>query len=98
MHVPLWGLVYVVINAGGAYRSWNKRYFVLKGSRLIYYKEKDDPQPKDEIDLTTGRGVREQCYCHNIEWPWHTKYNLTFGVATEARTYYLIGEDKTDVA
>ena len=92
------GLYYAVINAGGAYRSWNKRYFVLKGTRLLYYKEKDDPQSKGEIDLTTGLGVRDKSYCHVGEWPDSAQYYLAFGVATESRTYFLYGTDKKDVA
>eukprot|EP00731_Ephydatia_muelleri_P016371 Em0009g795a len=72
--------------------------FVLKGTRLLYYKEKDDPQSKGEIDLTTGLGVRDKNNCHLGEWPDGAQYYLLLGVATESRTYFLYGTDKKDVA
>ena len=81
---------------GGSYRNWKKYSFVLSDSSLTYYKKEGDTTPKRRIDLTTGRGVRtsEQC---NVEWPKSAKPSLSFGVATEERTFYIYGDDETTV-
>lgn len=86
----------VIPKKGGSYRSWKKRHFVLKGSTLSYYNAPNE-RPKGEIDLKTGRGVRPKSKC-TLEWPSAAKANLCFGVATDSRTYYVYGTDKTDVA
>ena len=83
--------------AGGQYRSWKKRYFVLNGTTLTYYKQQGDQECKGVIDLTTGRGVRRKDFCQLEEWPKQAKPSLAFGVATESRTYYLYGTEKAEV-
>lgn len=83
--------------AGGQYRSWKKRYFVLHGTTLSYYKQEGDPESRGDIDLTTGRGVRRKDRCLLEEWPKQAKSSLSFSVATESRTYYLYGADKEEV-
>lgn len=70
---------------------------MLKGTTLCYYKAKDEATPKGQIDLTSGRGVRNKKHCSGLEWPKEAKAALSFGVATESRTYYLYGTDKEDV-
>ena len=84
--------------AGGSYRNWKKRYFSLKGTNLSYYKTKDDASPKGEIDLKTGRGVRNKKHCSSeLDWPQEAKAALSFGLATKSRTYYLYGSDKAEI-
>ena len=83
--------------AGGSYRSWKKRYFVLKDSSLQYYRNEADASPKGSIDLTGGRGVREKIHCQLERWPNEAKSGFSFGVATETRTYYIYGDDKAAV-
>lgn len=84
------------LSTGGAYRNWKKFYFVLTDSSLSYYKKEGDTTPKRRIDLTTGRGMRTREQC-DIEWPKSAKANLSFGVATEERTFYIYGDDETSV-
>ncbi len=83
---------------GGSYRSWKKRYFVLKGNNLLYYandKVIDGVSiPRGTIDLATGLGVRGKPQC-KLEWPSEAKAG--FGVATEGRTYYLYSADEAVV-
>ena len=69
---------------------------MLTESSLSYYKKEDDPTPKRSIDLATGRGVRtsEQC---DLEWPKSAKPTLSFGVATDARTFYIYGDNEATV-
>ena len=70
---------------------------MLSGTTLSYYKAQNDAVPKGEIDLKTGRGVRPKAHCNGLEWPSAAKASLSFGVSTEARTYYLYGTNKEDV-
>ncbi len=86
------------IPAGGSYRNWKKRYFILVDSSLSYYKKQDDVISKGTIDLTTGRGIRSKEQCASVEvWPKEAKDNVTFGLSVESRTYFLYGNDKDDV-
>ena len=83
--------------AGGKYRNWKKRYFVLSGTTVQYYVNKGDAVAKGQIDLSAGRGVRKRHQC-SLEWPKDAKNGLCFGLSTEGRTYYLYGTDKSDIA
>lgn len=84
------------IAAGGSYRNWKKRYFILSDASLKYYTKEGDNTPKKVIDLKQGRGVRNRKQCE-LEWPKDAKPGLSFGLATESRTYYLYGDDKAAV-
>ena len=81
---------------GGKYRNWKKRYFVFKGSSLQYFVNEGDTVAKGNIDLVAGLGVRKRNQC-SLEWPKDAKNGLCFGLATENRTYYLYGTDKTEI-
>lgn len=70
---------------------------MLKDSSLEYYRNEADTSPKGSIDLTVGRGVREKIHCQLERWPNEAKPELSFGVATESRTYYIYGNDKAAV-
>lgn len=82
--------------SGGSYRSWKKRYFILSDASLKYYTKEGDNTPKKVIDLKQGRGIRNRKQCE-LEWPKDAKPGLSFGLATENRTFYLYGEDKDAV-
>ena len=82
---------------GGQYRSWKKRHFELKGTKLIYYKSEGDLVPRGEIDLTEGRGMRSKKCTTGLEWPNDAKPNVTFGIAIEGRTYYMYGTNPAEV-
>lgn len=85
--------------AGGSYRSWKRRYFILRKSTLSYFAAEGDKKPKGVIDLTHGRGVRskEQCQLEEEEWPVVAVGNLAFGVAVEERTFHVYGCDQAAV-
>lgn len=83
-------------HAGGSYRSWKKRYFVLYETFLSYYTKQGDPTPKGNIDLTMGRGTRLRDQC-DLEWPTSAKPGLAFGLATEERTFYLYGDNQAAI-
>lgn len=84
--------------AGGGYRSWKKRYFVLQDSNLSYYTKEGDKSPRGTIDLTSGRGVRSKEHCKAVEqWPKDATDDVTFGLAVAKRTYFFYGKDKAVV-
>ena len=82
--------------SGGKYRNWKKRYFVLTGTTVRYYVNEGDAAARGEIDLATGRGVRQRHHC-SLEWPKEAKEGISFGLSTEGRTFYLYGTDKEDI-
>jgi len=45
---------------GGAIKTWKRRWFVLKGSKLWYFKSRTDTQAKGFIELEAGTLVREE--------------------------------------
>ena len=93
--VPLYYLI-IINTSGGKYRSWKKRYFVFKDSSVQYFINKGDVVARGTIDLSQGRGVRKRHQC-SLEWPKEAKNDLSFGLSTEGRTYYLYGTDKTEI-
>lgn len=84
-------------HAGGSYRNWKKRYFVLSNSSLQYFAKEGDQTPKGTIDLTQGRGIRTKDQCELESWPKEAKPGLAFGLAIEGRTYYIYGNDRTAI-
>lgn len=82
--------------AGGSYKNWKKRYFILRESTLQYYKKEGEPAPKGVVDLSTGRGVRSMKQC-DLDWPDCARPGQSFGLAVEHRTYYLYGNDQAAI-
>ena len=84
---------------GGLYRNWKRRYFVLKGNALYYYKNEGDEDPKGSIDLTKGRGIRtkKQTKEDEVGWPKDAKNSMAFAVAINERTYYIYGTDVAEI-
>lgn len=70
---------------------------MLSDSELKYFKKEGESNPKKVIDLKEGRGVRGSDQCDLESWPKEAKEYLSFGLATEKRTFYLYGNDKTIV-
>ncbi|XP_039768991.1 pleckstrin homology domain-containing family H member 2 isoform X2 [Ornithorhynchus anatinus] len=68
-----------LLKMGGRVRAWTRRWFVLKGGELLYYKSPSDVvrKPQGQIELSANsrivRGESKQ----------------TVQLATEKRTYYL---------
>ena len=89
-----------LFSVGKHYKTWNRRYFVLQGTTLSYYKKEADKTPQGVIDLAKGRGVRPKMLVKgltNEEWPAKATEDLAFGLAVEGRTYYIYGSDTEDV-
>lgn len=45
---------------GGSIKTWKKRWFVLKGNKLWYFKNKTDTEAKGFIELEAGTIVRDE--------------------------------------
>lgn len=65
---------------GGSIKTWNRRYFILKGSHIYYYKTPRDQVFTGRIDLEPGSTVKEE--------PGRKKPNL-FAIQTQKRTFYM---------
>ena len=68
---------------------------MLYGKTLTYYKSSKSVKPLNTIDLSNSRGVRpvEQCNCN---WPASFDRSLCFGLALEARTFYLLADNEEE--
>ena len=79
------------VGGGIGFNNWNRRWFVLYGKTLSYYKKSSDAKPLNVIDLTKSRGVRnvDQCSC---AWPKPFNLDVCFGLAVEGRTFYFNAE------
>jgi len=64
---------------GGGYKSWKKRWFVLKGSQLFYFKTKKDTDLTGVVELTKESFVRRE----------DKKKKFAFAVGTQKRIFYM---------
>lgn len=47
-----------VIKCGGSIKTWKKRWLVLRGNTLYYFKKKEDTQEQGSIRLEPGTRTR----------------------------------------
>lgn len=72
---------------GGSFKSWKKRWFVLRDGALSYYKQKGDFEPLGTISLTTAGRIQVNST---------KKKANTFEIPTPSRTYYLTADTETE--
>lgn len=75
---------YFILDAKG--KKWEKKYAILKGDEMEYYKKKDG-KVQGTIEMCLTRGVRDMVQC-KCKWPSWVTDEYAFGLATEKRTYY----------
>lgn len=68
---------------GGSIRTWKKRYFILKGKTLYYYKTPKDLQFTGKIDLEPNSSVRDEQ---------DKKRKGMFSISTTRRIFYMFPE------
>lgn len=55
-----------VIKCGGSIKTWKKRWLVLRGNTLYYFKKKEDTQEQGSIRLEPG--MVRRCRCRRRCW------------------------------
>jgi len=72
---------------GGGFKRWKKRWFVLKGGDLSYFKNKGDQQSLGVISLPTAGHIKATD---------RKKKVYGFEIPTPSRTYYLAADTETE--
>lgn len=73
---------------GGSVKSWKKRWFILKGTALYYFKKnKPDTEEQGQIDLTAQSFVKQE--------EKHGKKHA-FSVGTTKRVYYMYADTEQE--
>ncbi|KAN0045061.1 hypothetical protein ACTA71_006589 [Dictyostelium dimigraforme] len=75
---------------GGSIRTWRRRWFVLKGKKLFYFKSKSDIEATGLIELEQNSFVKE-------EKDKDKKKKYMFTVGTSKRVFYIFAETETDM-
>lgn len=71
---------------GGKVKTWKKRWFLLKGSSLYYYKSKRDNDVTGAIELTKESFVKRE----------EKKKKYAFSVGTTKRVFYMYPDTQSD--
>ncbi|KYQ89736.1 pleckstrin (PH) domain-containing protein [Tieghemostelium lacteum] len=75
---------------GGSIRTWRKRWFVLKGKKLYYFKTKTDVEATGIIELEENSFVK-------TETDKDKKKKFMFSVGTPKRTFFIFSETEPDM-
>jgi len=78
-----------MIKCGGATKTWHKRWFVLKGNKLYYFKTKKDSDITGLVALTAESFVRK-------EPSYKKKSKNTFAVGTTSRIFYMFPDSQLE--
>ena len=76
-----------VIKRGGSIQTWKKRWLVLRGNTLYYFKKKEDTQEQGSIRLEPGMKCKEEKNCK--------KSPFAFMVETPGRAYLMYPANKS---
>jgi len=72
---------------GGSYKSWKKRWFVLKGTQLFYFKSKKDTELTGVIELTRESFVKRE----------DKKKKFCFAVGTTKRVFFMYPDTQSEM-
>ena len=75
---------------GGAWKNWKKRWFVLEGTNLYYFRKERNERPKGVIHV--GQHPCSVCDGSEIRCP-----SPCLKIEATRRTYYARGQDEDDV-
>jgi len=75
---------------GGSIKTWKKRWFVLKGKKLVYFKSKNDAEATGIIELEADSFVRD-------ERDKDKKRRFMFSVGTSRRVFFMHSDTETEM-
>eukprot|EP00026_Physarum_polycephalum_P007405 Phypoly_transcript_07465.p1 GENE.Phypoly_transcript_07465~~Phypoly_transcript_07465.p1 ORF type:complete len:285 (+),score=41.75 Phypoly_transcript_07465:53-907(+) len=75
---------------GEHYRTWKRRWFVLKGKQLVYFESQKDSEQKGIVDLDASSLVQD-------ERDRDKKHRLMFSVSTARRVFFIYAESVTEM-
>jgi hypothetical protein len=75
-----------LVKEGGSWKSWKKRYFVLKDGQL-HYSQKPSKGSLGTIDLRTAKRIEPVEY---------KKKDFCFSMETPTRTWYMCAESEAE--
>lgn len=75
---------------GGSIKTWRRRWFVLKGKKLVYFKTKTDVEATGIIELEADSFVRD-------ERDKDKKRRFMFSVGTSRRVFFMHADTETEM-
>eukprot|EP01133_Synstelium_polycarpum_P008145 gene8145-9561_t len=75
---------------GGAIKTWRRRWFVLKGKKLYYFKNKTDTEATGMIEFEPDSFIKD-------ERDKDKKKKFMFSLGTSKRVYYIYADSETDM-
>jgi hypothetical protein len=75
---------------GEHYKTWKKRWFVLKGKQLVYFEGQRDSEQKGVVDLDANSLIQD-------ERERDRKKRLMFSVSTARRVFFIYADSVTDM-
>jgi len=74
---------------GGGIKSWRKRLFCLRSSKVLEYYKSEDGDLKGVINLEDCQSVNSDLF--------HKKYKYVFDIETKDRTYFLVASSQEEM-
>lgn len=75
---------------GGSIKTWKRRWFVLKGKKLVYFKTKNDAEATGIIELEADSFVRD-------ERDKDKKRRFMFSVGTSRRVFFMHSDTESEM-
>lgn len=73
---------------GGSIKTWKRRWFVLKGKKLVYFKSRNDTEATGIIELETDSFVKDEK---------DKKRRFMFSVGTSRRVFFIVADNEKDM-
>jgi len=80
---------YLLKKGDKGFKSFKRRYFILKSNRLTYYAAPEDKEPLGVISLNKVSGIHKSVQASNKK-----DAQCAFQIDTEGRIYYLVAENE----
>jgi len=80
----------ILTKQGGSIKTWKKRWFVLKGKKLVYFKTRNDVEATGVVDLEDGSYVKEE---HDKD----KKRRFMFSVVTSRRVFFIYADTEPEM-